>query len=98
MSTFFGQIFPSSPEYRLLVFQEIHEIVFYGKGGFDYDTVYHMPIWLRRYTLKKISEHYEEEAAAVQGKSSRVKTSGTEPPVIPKPKLRQADYTVSKKV
>jgi len=36
----------------------IHEIVFYGNGGYDWHTIYNMPIWLRTFTYNKIKEHY----------------------------------------
>ncbi len=52
--TFFGL----TPEYRLAVFTQIHDIVFYGKGGYDWETVYNMPLWLRRFTYSKLYEHY----------------------------------------
>ena len=32
----------------------IHDIVYYGKGGFDWTTIYEMPIWLRNFTYKRI--------------------------------------------
>jgi len=35
--------------------------VFHGKGGYDFGTVYNMPIWLRRLTFKRIAEFYEEQ-------------------------------------
>jgi len=35
--------------------------VFHGKGGYDWYTVYNMPIWLRRFTFKSIEEWYEEQ-------------------------------------
>lgn len=68
-------------EHRVTVFDQIHEIVFHGKGGFDYNTVYNMPIWLRRYTFKKIQEFYDKEAeeskkasqGQIEKKSSQVK-------------------------
>ena len=59
-STFFGL----TSDYRKNIFQQIHEIVFHGKGGYDWGTVYNMPIWLRRYTFKTIEEFYEKEEAA----------------------------------
>jgi len=59
-SRFFGL----TPEYRKHLFSHIHEIVFYGKGGYDYYTVYNMPIWLRNFTFQKINEHYEKEQEA----------------------------------
>jgi hypothetical protein len=35
--------------------------VFYGKGGYDWETVYNMPLWLRRFTYNKLYEHYQEK-------------------------------------
>ena len=61
-STFFGL----SPEYRLAVFSQIHEIVFHGQGGYDWPTVYAMPIWLRNYTYNKIKEFYDIKNNAEQ--------------------------------
>ena len=48
-------------EYRGNVFTQIHEILFYGQGGYDYETIYNMPLWLRRFTYNKIHEHYEKK-------------------------------------
>ena len=47
--------------------------MFHGKGGYDWHTIYNMPIWLRNFTFNKMMEHYDKEAAAMkkaQGKSS----------------------------
>jgi hypothetical protein len=55
--TFFGL----TPEYRVNLFTQIHEIVFHGKGGYDYNIIYNMPIWLRNFTFHKINEFYEKE-------------------------------------
>ena len=43
------------------MFAQIHDIVFHGNGGFDWDTVYNMPIWLRRFTFNKIKEHFDKQ-------------------------------------
>tara|TARA_R110000868_G_scaffold31845_1_gene116407 strand:- start:1392 stop:1667 length:276 start_codon:yes stop_codon:yes gene_type:complete len=53
--------FGLTPTYRVSIFKQIHEIVFHGKGGYDFDTVYNMPIWLRNFTFKSIQEFYEKE-------------------------------------
>jgi len=55
--TFFGL----TPEYRSNLFTQIHEILFYGQGGYDYKTVYDMPLWLRRFTYNKLREFYEKK-------------------------------------
>ena len=51
--------FGLTPSYRAELFNQIHEILFYGKGGYDFETIYNMPLWLRRFTYNKIYEHYE---------------------------------------
>ncbi len=55
-------------EYRNFLFTQIHEIVFHGNGGYDWWTVYNMPIWLRRLTFHKLQEHYEKVNDPNKGK------------------------------
>ena len=57
------------------LFKQIHEILFHGKGGYDYNTVYHMPIWLRKFTFKEIQNFYEEKSSAEKNQMSAGKTS-----------------------
>ena len=33
--------------------------MFYGKGGYDFDTVYNLPIWLRHYIYSEITKAYK---------------------------------------
>ena len=40
----------------------IHEIVYHGNGGYDWQTVYEMPIWLRLFTYNKIKDFIEKRA------------------------------------
>ena len=49
---------------RANLFSMIHQIVFHGKGGYDYDTVYHMPVWLRKFTFHELKKFYDAEAEA----------------------------------
>lgn len=51
---------------RANLFKQLHEIVFYGKGGYDWETVYHLPLWLRRFVYSEINKHYKAEADAVE--------------------------------
>ena len=64
------EVFGLTRDYRAGLFKQIHEIVFHGKGGYDYETVYNLPIWLRKYTFSEIQKHYEAEAEASKSKSS----------------------------
>jgi hypothetical protein len=67
--TFFGLTPKLALDFRASVFSQIHEVVFHGKGGYDWETVYNMPIWLRNFTFKKIKSYYEEEAQQLKNKS-----------------------------
>ena len=55
--TFFGL----TPSYRTSLFKQIHEIVFFGKGGYDWHTIYNMPMWLRNLTFNLINNHFKEQ-------------------------------------
>ena len=56
-SRFFGL----TPNYKFQVYDEIHDLVYYGKGGFLYSEVYNMPIHIRRFHTRRISELHEEQ-------------------------------------
>ena len=51
---------------RKNLFTQIHEIVFHGQGGYDWETVYNMPLWLRRFTFDRIKEFYDNKVKAVE--------------------------------
>ena len=57
---FFGLTSNNAPQYRMNIFTQIHEIVFHGNGGYDYITIYDMPIWLRNFTFNKIKEWHDK--------------------------------------
>jgi hypothetical protein len=59
--TFFGLTSEVAKESRVNLFTQIHEIVFYGQGGYDWETVYNMPIWLRKFTFHTMKNHYAEK-------------------------------------
>ena len=62
---FFGLTYDNIPLARASLFKQIHQIVFHGKGGYDWNTVYNMPIWLRRFTFNEIHNYYSEEKEAI---------------------------------
>lgn len=57
------------------MFQQIHEIVFHGKGGYDWHTVYNMPIWLRKYTFEQIKSFYEKVEKRDKEQSKKIAES-----------------------
>jgi len=84
--TFFGL----TQTYRLQLFRQIHDIVFHGKGGFDFHTVYNFPIWLRNYTYKNIEEHYKKEQEAYEKNSGKKKLENQ---VQRGPAIKQPSYS-----
>jgi hypothetical protein len=58
---FFGLTPDIVPQIRANLFTQIHEIVFHGQGGYNWETVYNMPTWLRKFTFNKLREYYEKQ-------------------------------------
>jgi hypothetical protein len=73
--TFFGLTPDLAPQIRVNVFKQIHEILFHGKGGYDYNTIYNMPLWLRKFTFNEIKMFYEKEESAYKNQQEPGKTS-----------------------
>ena len=65
------------------MFAMIHDVVYHGNGGFDWNTVYHMPIWLRRFTYNRIASYVKDNNDAQQNATSQT-AGGT---------TRQIDFT-----
>jgi hypothetical protein len=82
--TFFGLTSDIIPQARASLFTQIHEIVFHGQGGYDWETIYNMPIWLRKFTFHKIKEFYEEKNKAqnedLASQSQKIKEGKVELP------------------
>lgn len=80
---------------RANLFKQLHEIVFYGKGGYDWETVYHLPLWLRRFVYSEINKAYKAEADAVEqaksGKSQTISKAANKDG-----KVRVPDFVVGK--
>ena len=78
--------FGLTPEYRASLFSQLHDIVFHGKGGYSFETVYEFPIWLRKYVHRSIIEFYENENKQTQ------KSSGQQP-LLQNGQIKAPDYS-----
>ena len=87
--TFFGLSNENVAEVRISIFTQIHQIVFHGKGGYDWHTVYNMPIWLRRFTYNEMLKYYEEEKNQTQNKSN---SPGTKTVIGADGKIKSPEY------
>ena len=68
--TFFGLTLDIIPEARAALFKQIHEICFHGQGGYQWEIVYRMPTWLRKFTFKKIQDFHSEQNAQMKSQSN----------------------------
>ena len=63
---FFGLTLDNSAEYRKNLFTQIHNIIYHGNGGYDFGTVYNIPIWLRKFTFKQIDDYNRDANKKLQ--------------------------------
>lgn len=43
------------------------DLVYWGKGGFSFEQIWNMPVYLRRYYINKISDIHKKEEEAAKG-------------------------------
>jgi hypothetical protein len=73
------------------VFSQIHEIVFHGNGGYDWNTIYNMPIWLRKFTFEKLREYYEKQKEETEKQQNLLNNSS--PKGIARPNIAPKNPT-----
>jgi hypothetical protein len=54
----------NSSQVKLSIYKQIHQICFFGKGGYSWPVVYNMPVYLRRFVFNEMKQFYEEEKSA----------------------------------
>jgi len=63
--------------------------VFHGQGGYDWDTVYNMPLWLRRTTFNLMKEYYDAQKEAQEKQNNMLNNKGkgeiSRPNIAPSP-------------
>jgi hypothetical protein len=67
---FFSLTPAQASNHRVNLFKQIHEIVFHGNGGYDWFTIYEMPIWLRNFTFNQIQNYFKEQNSKNKGTST----------------------------
>jgi hypothetical protein len=63
--TFFGL----TSEHKVLIHQSIFALLYSSNGGFTFDQVYKMPIYLRNFYLKQLEEAKQKEMDTVKRQS-----------------------------
>ena len=65
--------FGLSPNHRQLVHSQLFDLIYHGNGGFNWNDVYNMPIWARRFYTNKIIEFKNEEKKAYEKSVNKTK-------------------------
>ena len=73
--TFFGL----TPTYKLSKQEQIFDLVYHSQGGFTYQDVCNMPIYIRTFYIRKMSKMFKDQKAehekAMKQAQSRSKSS-----------------------
>ena len=69
VSAFFGL----TSNYRKVIFQQIHDLVYHGGGGFQHSEVYNMPVWLRIFHIKKLSEYNQKQNDRLEDQKRQIR-------------------------
>lgn len=56
--TFFG----FKPEHQIQLHDQLYELLIAGEGRWDWDTIYNLPLHLRRFWVSKINKQRTEDA------------------------------------
>ena len=76
----------------MIIFSQIHEIVYHGNGGYDWHTVYNMPLWLRKFTFEKIKEFNEKQQEEIEKRQQKNTPTSSSKNEIARPNIKP-DYS-----
>jgi hypothetical protein len=65
--TFFG----FKPEDRVQLHSSLFDLIWFGAGRWDWQTLYTMPVHIRRFWISKINKMQDEKAAAIEQQKSK---------------------------
>jgi hypothetical protein len=67
--TFFG----FKPEDRIILHESIFNLIWHGEGRWDWDTIYNMPIFLRRFYVNRVNTIIEDRITAQKQRAEQAK-------------------------
>ena len=69
--------------------------MFHGGGGYDWETVYNMPLWLRRTTFNLLKEHFDKQNEEAEKQQNMLKNKSNSFKDIARPNIAPT-YTAIK--
>ena len=89
----FGITPENASQARYALFKQIHEICFHGQGGYQWETIYNMPIWLRKLTFKEISDFNSKQNNQIENQTK----AGEKTLIDPSGKVNTPDFLQASK-
>ncbi len=69
--TFFGL----TSEHKIEIHKILFTMAYHSNGAFNFEQVYHMPVYLRNFHMKQLEETKKREAEQIKQSTSRTKPS-----------------------
>ena len=60
-------------DYRPVIYDQIFDLMYFGKMGFTYTELYHMPVFQRRYYYTKLGDYLKKQNEAEQAAVNKAK-------------------------
>ena len=73
--TFFG----FKVEDQVQLHDALYELLIAGEGRWDWDTIYNLPLHIRRYWIVKINKKRNEDAIRIEEQQERAKSRSKSP-------------------
>jgi hypothetical protein len=71
-------------EYRLQLHETIFDVVWFGEGRWSWKDVYDMPVFLRRFWIKKITRMIKDRADSIKKQQQQHKSNKPKLPTKPR--------------
>lgn len=65
--TFFGL----TSEHKIEIHKTIFALAYFGNGGFTFDQIYNMPIYLRNFYMKQLEDSKKREMEMMKPKDTK---------------------------
>ncbi len=69
--TFFGL----TSEHKVLIHKVLFSMAYNSNGAFNYEQLYHMPVYLRNFNMKQLEEVKKKEAEMLKSAQKGSRTS-----------------------
>ena len=75
--------------YKVLKQEQIFDLVYHSQGGFTYQDVYHMPIYLRSFYIRRLSKLFKDQKKEHDKQIKKAQSRTRSAPRPKAPKIRR---------